>query len=147
MNPFSWFLIATARNRLSIAIALLVPPAVILGVLAGIQHGPLGVAIGYSAGVSVLALPVIAMCRSATQIPVVDLWNVIRRPLWAGLASASAGIAFKLLLHGTLSPLAALLIGLSIVLAGFAWILLIVFDQRDYYSSIARMGFSRSVTG
>jgi PST family polysaccharide transporter len=146
MNPFSWFLASTARNRLSIGTALLVPPTVILGVLSGIQHGPLGVALGYSAGVCVLALPIIGLCRSAAGITGLDLWSAIRRPLWAGLASAAAGLALKLAVGGATAPIITLILGLIVVCAVYVWTLLVVFDQRNHYLEMARLVCARPVS-
>jgi PST family polysaccharide transporter len=144
MNPFSWFLMPTARNRLSIGLALLVPPAVIMGVVSGLPHGPLGVALGYSFGVNLVAVPIIMLCRAATGIPWRELWGVVRRPLWASLLATACGVGLKLILHGAAPPLLTLIAGLCTIFAIYAWTLLMVFGQKDYYQEIVRSMFHSS---
>lgn len=136
MNPFSWLLAATARNRLSIVTALFVPPAVIAGILAGLPYGPAGVALGYSAGVSLAALLVMASCWRASGIPLRQLREVIQRPLLAGLVAATCGLGLKIILHGVLPPVLNLIAGLCVTLGLYAWILLVIQGQRGFYMDI-----------
>lgn len=145
MNPFSWLLMATARNRLSIVIALFVPPAVILGILAGLRHGPAGVALGYSAGVCLSALPVILLCRRASGIPLRELREVVERPLLAGLVAATCGLGLKIILQGVLPPALTLITELSVTLGLYAWVLLMVLGQRDFLMDILKATFQKSI--
>jgi PST family polysaccharide transporter len=138
MYPFAWFLASTARNRISIGTTLLVPPAVIAGIVVGLRYGPLGVAIGYSIGVSLVAVPVIAWCRSAIQTSFRDLWEEIRRPCWAGLLAFACGGAVKAFLVEGVSPFLALVAEVSVISGVYTWTLLIVFGRKAYYVDLLK---------
>src|SRR6185295_19344035 len=56
INPFGWFLVSSGRAVRSLRMAFLIAPTVILGVLAGLSHGPKGVATGFSAAVALLVV-------------------------------------------------------------------------------------------
>jgi PST family polysaccharide transporter len=146
MFPWGWLLQATAKNRVGIGTTMLVPPMVIAGILLGLRYGPVGVALGYSTGVSLVAIPVIAWCRSAGEIRLRDIWDAVRRPIWAGLlALACGGVVKSGLPVGVMLPLA--LAAESIVfLAVYALMLLVVFDRRTYYVGLVRSMANRSGT-
>jgi O-antigen/teichoic acid export membrane protein len=142
MYPFAWFFASTAGNRVSIGTALMVPPGVILGIVTGLPYGPVGVAIGYSAGVSLVAVPVILWCRAEARIPMRGLWDAIRRPLWAGLAAGGCTFAVKAALGDAVTPLLALAVEVGAMIAVYAWILLVIFGLKGQY-----VGLIQSVLG
>ena len=51
-NPLSWLVMATGRVGRAVSITAATTPVVILGILLGLSHGPIGVAGGYSAAMA-----------------------------------------------------------------------------------------------
>ena len=133
VNPLSFLLRATGQVGRSLKIALVIAPVVILGIVAGLGHGPSGVALGYSAAMVVLAVPLVAWAKHGTGITTGDYWNCIKRPLLCGALGASVGWLFKLAFHNSLAPISLLILGLTLSFAVYAWTLLFVMGQKNLY--------------
>jgi PST family polysaccharide transporter len=143
MNPLSWLLRATGRVERSLKIALFLAPVVILGVLAGIRQGPPGVALGYSAAMVLLFVPLVAWTKHGTGITTGDYLDCIKRPLIAGALGGAAAWLFKTALHNTLAPIPLFLIGLAIFFAVYAGLLLFAMGQRAVYADLLSNIFQR----
>lgn len=143
MNPLSWLLRATGRVERSLKIALFIAPVVILGVLAGIRQGPPGVALGYSAAMVLLFVPLVAWTKHGTGITTGDYLDCIKRPLIAGALGGAAAWLFKTALHNTLAPIPLFLIGLAIFFAVYAGLLLFAMGQRAVYADLLSNIFQR----
>jgi O-antigen/teichoic acid export membrane protein len=133
INPLSWLLRATGQVGRSLRIALVIAPVVILGIVAGLGHGPPGVALGYSAAMVLLAGPLVAWAKHGTGVTTGDFWECIKRPLICGVLGACAGWLFKFAFHNTLAPIPMLILGLTLSFAVYAWTLLFVMGQKDMY--------------
>jgi O-antigen/teichoic acid export membrane protein len=138
INPFGWLLQATGRAARSLYMALMIAPVVILGVVVGVQRGPIGVALGYSTAMLALLVPCVAWAKRGTQITTADYWNTIKRPFLSAMAGGAAGWVMKSTLVGTMSPFFVLLIGYAVAIAVYAWVLLVVMKQKDRYVDMAR---------
>jgi PST family polysaccharide transporter len=138
INPFGWFLISTGRVGRSFKISLLIAPSVILGILIGLPHGPKGVALGYSTVMTLLIVPVVTWAVYRTGITLTDVWKAVKPPILSGSCAAAAGLGFKLLLDGAWTPIPRLLLGLGLVMGVYAWMLLIVMRQKDFFVDLAR---------
>lgn len=136
INPFGWFLIATGRAGRSFRISLLIAPAVILGILAGLHDGPKGVAVGYSTVMVLLIFPVILWAIHGTGITLSQILKAVKPPVLSGLIAALAGLAFKVSLGTVLTPVARLILGLILVLALYAWVLLVVQKQKAFFTEL-----------
>jgi PST family polysaccharide transporter len=143
VNPFGWFLISSGRAGRSLAIAIAIAPAVILGIVAGLRTGPTGVAAGYSTVMILLAFPILAWSIHGTGITWTDLWRSTRPPITSCLAAAIAGLLFRVALGETLTPLPFLVLGLGITLAVYGFMLLFVFSQRSLYEDLLGEVFPR----
>ena len=83
-NPLSWLVIATGRVGRAVGITAATTPVVIVGILLGLSHGPTGVAIGYSAAMVLIIIPITVWSKHGTGIAWSDLWRVTRIPLLPG---------------------------------------------------------------
>jgi O-antigen/teichoic acid export membrane protein len=138
VNPFSWFLRATGQVRRSLNIAFLICPVVILGILAGLRHGPRGVALGYSSAMILLFLPVVAWATYRTGITVRAYWNAVKRPLAAGFLGGFAGWLFRSWCAGNLTPLPLLMLELTVSCLVYAFILLFAMGEKDFYFDLVK---------
>lgn len=147
IQPFGWFLQATDRAKRSLQMALVITPAIIIGIIIGLQGGIVGVAVGYSSALALMALPIILWAIHDTGITGSAYWCTVRPPLTAAMAAAGAGILFKALLHSTLTPVAFLLAGLSLTCGVYAFVVLQFKQQRVLYAKLIKEIFSRLVPG
>jgi len=144
INPFGWFLLAIGRAARSLKMALLIAPVVVLGILAGLRHGPQGVALGYSAAMALLLVPLIAWATHGTPITAKHLWKAIKAPFLAGLAASTAALLFKLQFESMLPPLLRLSLGLLVLTGLYAWLLLVPLGQKSLYLDLLSQVFRRS---
>ena len=136
VNPFSWFLRATGRVGRSLKTALLICPVVILGIVLGLRHGPPGVALGYSAAMVLLAVPLIAWAKYETGITTADYWDAVKRPLISGAVGGIAGWLSKSAFHESLGPITILTVGLTVSFGIYAGLLLFVMGQKRVYADL-----------
>jgi PST family polysaccharide transporter len=146
INPFSWFLRATGRVGRSLKIAFLICPVVILGILAGLDRGPVGVAVGYSTAMVLLFVPVVAWAIYRTGITIGDYWGAIKSPLISGFLGGVTGLVVKVALHNALPPLAMLIFGLALSFAVYAVVLLFVMGQKEMFADLLSHLFQRNRT-
>jgi O-antigen/teichoic acid export membrane protein len=144
VNPTSWVLRATGQFARSLKIAFLIAPVVILGILAGLRHGPPGVALGYSAAMVLLSAPLVAWAKHGTGIATADYWNCLKRPLAAGVLGGAAGWLFKLAFETSLAPVPLLLSEVSLSFSVYALLLLFAMGQKDLYGDLLSNLFQRS---
>jgi hypothetical protein len=111
-------------------------PLVIVGIVLGLSHGPIGVASGYSLAMTLLIIPIAAWSKLGTEITWADLWRASKPPFLSGLLAGAAGLLVKLALGNRLPPIPCLLVGLPVVLGIYAWGLLIVMGQKHVYMDV-----------
>ena len=110
-----------------------VTPLVILGIVLGLSHGPEGVAVGYSSAMMLIIIPIAAWSKRGTGITWADLWRAAKGPIVSGLVSGAVGLLVKLTLSARLPLISYLILAVGLVLGVYAWILLIVMNQKHIY--------------
>ena len=118
-------------------------PVVILGVVLGLGHGPIGVAMGYFGAMTLIIIPIAAWSKHGTGITWLDLGKVTKSPVLAGLLAGSVGLIAKLKFGGALPPIPMLALGLGLVLSVYASALLAM-GQRNLYMDIVAELFRRT---
>lgn len=130
INPLAWLGIALGIVRRSLNVAIVLALVVISSYLIGLPYGPTGVAIAYSTAMVVWAVPHIAWFIHGTIIRLLDIVDAACAPMVSGGTSAIAGFgAHVLCLHWT--PLARLLVEVSVATFVYAGMFLFVFRQKD----------------
>ncbi|HZR63545.1 MAG TPA: lipopolysaccharide biosynthesis protein [Terriglobales bacterium] len=146
INPLAWLLLSMGMVGRSLKIAMVLAPVVIFGYVVGLPHGPVGVAVGYSAMMTFWVLPHIAWCVRDTVVSFRDIVVVLSRPLFSGLIAAIGPFVLLILYGHFASPLARLLVGASLFVGVYLAMLLVVMKQKDLYVDVLR-GFKRSPIG
>jgi hypothetical protein len=123
---------STGRVGRALSISAATTPVVIAGILLGLNHGPKGVALGYSVAMALLVVPIAAWCKHGTSITWADLWRATRPPLFAGLIAGAIGLIVKIALAGILAPILCLLVGVGLIFGVYAWVLFAM-GQKDLY--------------
>jgi PST family polysaccharide transporter len=138
INPFGWLLYACGHMRRSLGIALVVAPVVILGYVAGLRHGPYGVALGYSLAMVLLTVPVIAWAKRGTLITMADVTKSVAKPC----LSVAIGVAVTLAFRGQVSQVQPAFLRLFVATGVFSGvylcILMFVMKQKAVYVGLLR---------
>ncbi len=132
-NPLSLLVMSTGRVMRELIISAVTTPLVILGIVLGINHGPKGVALGYSLAMTLLLIPIAAWSKHGTRVTWADLWQTMRGPVLSGAVAGACGLVVKFTLHGVLASVPYLVIGLGFVFGVYAWVLLIGMGQKSFY--------------
>lgn len=139
INPMSWLAMSLGLAARSLKTALVLSPVVILGYLAGLRHGPEGVAAGFSIALSLWAVPHIAWFVHGTVVTLSDVLGAACRPLIAGIvAGACAFGCMHFLPSGLWAPLVRLSLGTAVLLTAYAVVLLWFLGQKDLYFGVLR---------
>lgn len=138
INPFGSLLLATGRVVRNFNIGLVVAPVVILGYVAGLRHGPQGVAAGYSMAMVLLIVPVVLWARRGTPITTADILNTLKAPVVSVLIAAAPMLAAVGLMD-RIGPVFLRLVAESSIFFGlYATMLLFGMKQRTTYLNILR---------
>jgi O-antigen/teichoic acid export membrane protein len=138
-NPLSWLVTATGRIGRAVGLTAATTPVVIVGVLLGVSHGPTGVAVGYSAAMLLIFIPIAAWSKQGTAIAWSDLWNVTKKPFLAGLLAAVVGLGVKIAFGGSLAPILALALGVGLVFTVYACALVGMGQKKLYLDLLAEL--------
>jgi PST family polysaccharide transporter len=135
-NPLSWLVLSTGRIGRALSISAATTPLVILGIVLGLPHGPKGVAMGYSAAMTLVLIPIAAWSKIGTAVTWRDLWNATKPSFLSGLLAGAVGLFAKLTLGGRLPLITYLLLGVGLVLGTYSWSLLIAMNQKHVYMDL-----------
>ena len=142
-NPLSWLVTSTGRVGRAVSITAATTPVVIVGILLGLSHGPTGVAMGYSAAMVLIIIPITAWSKHGTGIAWSDLWSVTRKPFLAGSLAGAIGFGAKFCFGGGLAPILILALGVGIVFSVYACAL-VAMGQKKMYLDLLTELFSRT---
>ena len=142
-NPLSWLVTSTGRIGRAVCITAATTPVVIVGILLGLSHGPTGVAMGYSAAMVLIMIPITAWSKHGTGISWSDLWSVTRRPILAGSLAGAIGFSAKFCFGGGLAPILILALGVGIVFSVYASAL-VAMGQKKMYLDLLTELFNRT---
>jgi PST family polysaccharide transporter len=120
-----------------ISFADILTPLVISGYVIGLPYGPKGVAVGYSAVMTLWVVPHIAWCVHGTMVSLRDILAVLGRLILCGIVAAAIPVGLLLFGHA-LPPLARLLLGGSVFAGIYLVMLLGVMRQKAFYLDLLR---------
>jgi len=138
INPFGWLLFALGLVGRSLKIALVIAPLAIAGYAIGLPYGPKGVAIGYSAAMTLWIVPHILWCIRGTVISGRDVLKTLRPLLLSILAAAPLAFASQFLYHHLLPPLPRLVLECGILFGAYFGMLCYAMGQKAFYLDLVR---------
>jgi PST family polysaccharide transporter len=136
INPLAWLIFSLGMVGRNLKVVLVLAPVVIIGYAAGLPYGPKGVALGYSAMMTLWAIPHIAWCVHGTPVSLWDILRTASRPLISGLVSGGLALTIQFFIGQSLPPLPRLIVGSLILLGGYLGMLLYGMRQREFYVSV-----------
>jgi O-antigen/teichoic acid export membrane protein len=138
INPLAWLVLAVGRAQRGLKIAMAMAPVVILGYVAGLSRGPIGVAEGFSITTVLLVVPVIFWATRGTSITTVDTFKVIMRPFLSMLIGACTIMATWSLIHLLAQPIFRLIAANAIFFGVYIVVLWFVMGQKAVYLGLLR---------
>jgi PST family polysaccharide transporter len=118
--------------------ALVIAPLVITAYSIGLPYGPNGVAIGYSAMLLLLTIPLIAWAIHGTTISMRDICRTAGPPIISIIIAAVPALAVTIYCGQTIAPLPRLALGCSVLLISYLWLLFYVMRQKEFYFAIVK---------
>lgn len=143
INPLVWPTLALGMIGRNLKIVSVLAPLVICGYLLGLPYGPRGVAISYSAVMTLWVIPHIAWCVHGTVISLRDILSAASRPFVSGIVAAALAFGVQLTFGQSLAPLPRLLLGLTVLAGAYVGVLFYVMGQKAVYVSLLQ-GLRRS---
>lgn len=133
INPLAWLTFSLGMIGRNLKIVLVLAPLVITGYVIGLPYGPRGVAIGYSALMTVWCIPHIAWCVHGTVISLRDILITASRPFLSGIVAGGLALGVQFLLAQALPPLPRLILGVAVLLCAYVGMLFYAMGQKTVY--------------
>jgi O-antigen/teichoic acid export membrane protein len=146
INPLGWFLFAIGMVKRALRVALVLAPVVIAGYSLGLPYGSNGVALGFSAAMTLWVLPHIAWGVHGTPISFGDVMKVMIGPLLSGAVAVALALVIQFLCSQWF-PLFRLILGVTILLGAYSGMLLYGMGQKPFYMNLLRGFLKRSPVG
>jgi O-antigen/teichoic acid export membrane protein len=137
-NPLGWLLTSIGLVGRGLKISLVIAPLMIASYILGLPYGPKGVALAYSAVMTLWLIPGIAWCVHGTVISFWDILRAASRPLASIIPAAGFASGVSFFLGKTLSPLPRLLLESAVLFITYSWVLLFVAGQKAFYLDLLR---------
>ena len=138
INPPGWLLVGSGMVGRSLKIAFVIAPVVILGCVIGLPYGAKGVALGFSAALTLWIVPHLMWSFHGTVVSFQDVMKVVSRPCISGAVAAVCALGTTSLVNPGISPLMTLLVGGAVLVAVYVWMLLFVMGQKTFYLNLLR---------
>ncbi len=133
INPLAWLTFSLGMVGRNLKIVLVLAPLVIGGYVLGLPYGPKGVAIGYSALMTIWAIPHIAWCVHGTVISLRDIFVAASRPFVSGIVAGALAFSVQFFFAQSLSSFPRLVLEVTVLLGVYAGMLFYVMGQKAVY--------------
>jgi O-antigen/teichoic acid export membrane protein len=138
LMPLGWLLNAIGNVKRGLNVALVNTPLMIAAYFAGLPYGPTGVAVAFSAMRIITLIPRAIWIIHGTVVSLRDFLLSVGRPMLCAMVASLPGIGVQFLYHATLPHIARLAISLLVFGAVYAWMLLVVLGERQFYFNLIR---------
>ena len=138
INPIGWLIFSLGMVGRSLKATLVFAPLVICGYVIGLPYGPKGVAFGYSAVMTLWAVPLIMWGIHGTVVSFRDIVLAASRPLVSGVVATALAFGVQFVCGQSLSPLPRLILGAIVLLSAYVGMLLYVMGQKAFYLNLVR---------
>jgi O-antigen/teichoic acid export membrane protein len=136
INPLGWLLFSTGMVGRSLKVALVLGPVVTAGYVLGLPYGPKGVALGFSAAMTLWVAPHIAWGVHGTVISIRDILLTMTRPLVSGIVATVITLGMQFFWGHLLSPLPRLALEITVLSSAYIGMLLYVMRQKEFYMDL-----------
>lgn len=139
INPVTWVLFSTNKVDRSLRMAMVIAPLIIAAEVVGVQQGgAVGIALGYSAIMALLAAPLLWWATYDSVVAPKDIVAVATPPSIAIAIATAATLVIRLLVGSMSTPVVNLALYGGILLGVYASILLSLTDHRALFAELLR---------
>lgn len=142
INPVGWLMFSLGMVGRSLKASLVFAPIIIASYVIGLPYGPEGVALAFSAAMTLCAVPIIAWGIHGTVITLRDIASTASRPVLSALVAAVVAFAVQTGCGQAFSPLVRLVLESAALASAYAAMLLFAMGQKEFY-----FGLFRSLSG
>lgn len=136
--PLGWLMYSLGLVHRSLKIACVFAPIMISGYVIGLPYGPKGVALAYSAVMTLWVVPHIVWSIHGTVISFRDILAAAIRPLASSIVAGGLALGIRFAYGHSLSPVPRLLLESAALLIAYLGILLFVAGQKSFYLDLFR---------
>jgi PST family polysaccharide transporter len=122
----------------ALRVSMVIAPIVMVSYVIGLPYGPAGVALAFSAGMTLVLIPCVLWCLHGTVVSPKDLFVATIRPVLGGLGAAALAWAVVQGIGQFPSPIVRLLAAGGLMMAAYTGIVLFVMGQMKFYSDLFR---------
>lgn len=138
INPLYWLSMSIGMAGRCLRINMVLAPLMITAYAMGLPYGLSGVAIAYSAVMTLWVVPHLFWTLHGTMIAPRDLIPAVARPFVSTVVAVALTYLAQAFYGQLLASLPRLILGGGILLLVYLWILLIVMGQKEIYLNILR---------
>jgi len=136
INPVGWLLFATGQVGRALKMAFVIAPLLIAACSAGLAFGPVGVAIGFSATMTALIVPLVVWGLHDSVVPPREVARTVKAPALAALVATVIALPAALRFGGLISPVARLACEGVLFSASYILILFYPMRQKAFYAAL-----------
>ena len=132
-NPLSWLLSSLGLVARLLKMGLVIAPVMVASYILGLPYGPKGVAIAYSAVMTLWLVPLVMWALRGTVVSPLDILTAVSRPLASSIAAAALAFAVRFFYGQWIPPLPRVILETSVVGLTFFGLQLFVAGQKSLY--------------
>jgi len=136
INPMAWLLFSTGLQGRSLKIALVLAPLVVTAYVIGLPYGPNGVALAYSAAMTLWLVPHLLWCVHGTVLSAKDLFFAVSRPLLSTLVAAAVAYGIHFYFREWDSLVLKLAVAAIVMIVTYYFVLLVILRQYVEYIAL-----------
>jgi PST family polysaccharide transporter len=138
ITPLGWLIFSIGLVARGVKAGPILAVIMITGYVIGLPYGPRGVALAYSAVLTLWVIPHILWCVHGTPISLRDVLLAVSRPLCSAILAAAPSLAVRLICGSFVSPFPRLVLETAVLLATFFGLLLFAAGQKSLYMDLLR---------
>jgi len=138
INPVGWLLFATGQVNRALKMAFVIALALVAACAAGLPFGPAGIAIGFSAAMTALIVPLVVWGLHDSVVPPPEAAQTVKAPVLAALGATVIALPAALWFGSLMPPVARLLCEGTIFAVSYILLLLFPMRQKAFYASLIR---------
>jgi O-antigen/teichoic acid export membrane protein len=138
INPLGWLIFSMGLVARGVKAGPVLAMIMITGYVIGLPYGPRGVALAYSAVLTLWVIPHILWCVHGTPISLRDVVLAVSRPMCSAILAAVVALGVRLICGSFVSPFPRLVLETAVLLFAFFGLLLFAAGQKSLYMDLFR---------
>jgi O-antigen/teichoic acid export membrane protein len=138
INPVGWLLFATGQVERALKMAFVTAPLLVAACAVGLAYGPAGVAIGFSATMTALTVPLVVWGLHDSVVPPREVARTVKAPALAALLATVIALPTALAFGGRIPPVPRLACEGAVFSASYILLLFYPMRQKAFYAALVQ---------